>query len=71
MQYDAIQAEIDAISDQRRELCRYRRWSGQDLFFYILAYADLVLLQQLRLELPLAVSGNGDVHLPEAGTQSL
>lgn len=28
MQYDAIQAEIDAISDQRRELYRYRRRSG-------------------------------------------
>ena len=43
----------------------------QNLFFYILADAGLVLLQQLRLKLALSIPGNGDVHFPETGTQSL
>jgi hypothetical protein len=44
---------------------------GQNLFLDLLAHAGLVLFQKLRFELPIPVTGYGDVHIAEAGAQSL
>lgn len=51
--------------------CHAFRIHGQDLLFYILTDAGLILLQQPRLKLTFPVSGNGDVYRPKAGSQPL
>ena len=43
----------------------------QNLFFYVLTDAGLVFLEHLRLEFALAITGYGNIHIPEAGAQRL
>ena len=61
MQYDAIQAEIDALTDQRRELYQWR-WVGQGAAAIdgeIAAITDR--LRTLRRELKLCARIEGDI----------
>ena len=61
MQYDAIQAEIDALTDRRRELYQWRRAGQGDAAIdgEIAAITDR--LRTLRRELKLCARIEGDI----------
>ena len=66
MQYDALQAEIDALTDQRRELYKLRRagHGGDAVDGRIASLTDR--LRKLRRELKLCVRIEGDLSKAEA-----
>lgn len=71
MQYDALQAEIDALTDQRRELYRCKRRAGTGGEAVTPQIEELTArLRVLRRELKLCVRIEGDIPTVQAGAES-
>ena len=69
MQYDALQAEIDALTDQRRDLYNAKRAGrlGEDAAAEIPAIT--ARLRELRWELKLCIRIEGDLPTVRAAVQ--
>lgn len=70
MQYDALQAEIDALTDQRRDLYNQRRREGESEPLRSEVAAITAKLRALRRELKLCVRIEGDIPKVRAAVEA-